>query len=165
MGAISSILVDGYNLIGIAHSDLKKERERLITLLSSYAQLKGHEITVVFDGWKSGSHREEVVKTAGIKIIYSRLGDRADEVIKRIISSERRDWIVVTSDREIISSTWSSGGVPVPSELFLRLTEGGGRETSSESESPETGRRERLKGNSRIPSKREKALSRVLKKL
>ena len=34
--------------------------------------------------------------TGGITVVYSRIGDKADAVIKRTISSDRREWIVVT---------------------------------------------------------------------
>jgi predicted RNA-binding protein with PIN domain len=101
---------------------------------------------------------------AGIRVIYSRIGEKADSVIKRIISSDRREWIVVTSDREIADHAWSSGSVPVPAEDFLKAT---GRRTpaflpeDNEEDYPEP----RRKGNPRKPSKKEKALRRALSKL
>jgi predicted RNA-binding protein with PIN domain len=104
---ISSIIVDGYNLIGIDHGDLAAERENLIRLLSGYKKVKDHDITLVFDGWKSGDRREVSVKTAGIRIIYSRLGETADAVIKRMIQTDKKEWIVVSSDRDIASYAWS----------------------------------------------------------
>jgi hypothetical protein len=97
--AISSIIIDGYNLIGIEHNDLNRQREKLIRLLIEYKKIKGHEITVVFDGWKSGSGKEEQSTTGGVRVIYSRLAEKADAVIKRIISKERKEWIVISSDR------------------------------------------------------------------
>ena len=56
---------------------------------------------------------------AGIKVIYSRLSDKADAVIKRIISSDRREWIVVSSDKDIASHAWSSGSIPISAGDFL----------------------------------------------
>ncbi len=110
-------------MIGIYHNDLNRQREQLIQLLIEYNRIKGHDITIVFDGWKSGSGREEQSTTGGIRVIYSRLGEKADAVIKRIISRERQEWIVISSDREITSHAWSCGSVPVPSAEFQSLIE------------------------------------------
>lgn len=162
--AISSIIIDGYNLIGIHHRDLEKQREILINSLIEYRKGKSHEITVVFDGWKTGEARESRFVIGGIKVIYSRIGEKADSVIKRIISSERKEWIVVTSDREIAGHAWASGSVPVPAEDFLKATE---RKMSSfsDEEDEEDYDEPRRKGNPRKPSKKEKALKRALSKL
>lgn len=162
--AISSIIIDGYNLIGIQHRDLEKQREILINSLIEYRKRKSHDITVVFDGWKTGEARESRFATGGIKVIYSRIGEKADSVIKRIISSERREWIVVTSDREIAGHAWASGSVPVPAEDFLKATE---RKMSylSDEEDEEDYDEPQRKGNPRKPSKKEKALKRALSKL
>lgn len=162
MTIISIILIDGYNLIGTAHADLQAERNRLVSHLAAYRKTKGHDITVVFDGWRMGSHREETTTVAGIKIIYSRLGDKADLVIKRIIDAADRELIVITSDRDIMLHAWAHGCVPVQSPVFEPYLSGStdrGDEPEEE-DAPET-----RKGNPRMPSRREKALSRVLKKL
>ena len=79
----------------------------MIRLLSEYRKMRVHDITVVFDGWKSGGPREETLKTGSITVIYSRLGENADYVIKRIISRDKREWIVVTSDRDIAAFAWA----------------------------------------------------------
>jgi len=120
----------------------------------------------VFDGWKTGSHREEHAVTGGIRVIYSRLGDRADDVIRKIISQERKEWIVITSDREISSHAWAEGSVPVSSDDFRQRL---GQNNVNEDEicgSPHDEEENRQgKGNPRQPSKKEKALMRVLRKL
>ena len=132
--------------------------------------MKGHDITVVFDGWKSGGAREETLRTGGIAVIYSRLGENADFVIKRIIANEKKEWVVVTSDREIASFAWARGAVAVPSGRFLPIlmTTGAavtdGLETPVEDEDADDWKT-KTKGGSRTPSKREKALARVMKKL
>ena len=130
--------------------------------------MKGHDITVVFDGWKEGGRKEESLGTGGIKVIYSRLGEKADAVIKRIISREKREWIVVSSDREIMDCAWSAGSVPVASERFLSVLEKAAGSMSDDyeplSEEDETGKGHG-KGNPRTPSRKEKALLRVLRKL
>ncbi len=95
------ILIDGYNLIGIAHKNLEKARNELIQRLFNYSNAKGHDITLVFDGWKSGQKDETRSKVGPVTVIYSRLGEKADFVIKKILSSATKPWIVVSSDREI----------------------------------------------------------------
>jgi predicted RNA-binding protein with PIN domain len=167
---ISSIIIDGYNLIGTSHEDLSAERDKLIRLLSEYRKMKVHDITVVFDGWKSGGPKEVTLKTGGIAVIYSRLGENADYVIKRIISRDKREWIVITSDRDIAAFAWANGSIAVPSDRFRAaigaaglLTEGE-YEPLYEEEDGAPGVR-RGKGNPRTPSKKEKALTRALRKL
>ncbi|MEW6108171.1 MAG: NYN domain-containing protein [Nitrospirota bacterium] len=163
--AISYIIIDGYNLIGIYHKDLSGQRDALINSMIKYRKIKGHEIIIVFDGWKTGSNKEEHIGAGGIKVIYSKLGEKADSVIKRIISREKREWIVISSDRDITSYAWSSGSVPVPSEEFLSAVEKAGESLSGEYELFEEEDAVERKGNPRKLSKKEKALRRVLGKL
>ncbi|MDA8104092.1 MAG: NYN domain-containing protein [Nitrospiraceae bacterium] len=166
---ISLIIIDGYNLIGISHADLGAEREKLIRALSEYRKKKGHDITVVFDGWKSGGRTAESRTIGGIKVIYTRLGDTADSQIKEIVRSGKEEWIVVTSDRDIAAFVWGSGSVPVESDKFLRSFDSaagslsGDEDRSRENDAYEG--RERKRGSPRTLSRKEKALMRVLKKL
>ncbi|MBI4681855.1 MAG: NYN domain-containing protein [Nitrospirae bacterium] len=95
------ILIDGYNLIGIAHDNLEKVRNDLIEKLKKYSDIKKHHVTLVFDGWKSGQKDQTEIKTRALTVIYSRLGEIADLVIKRLVKSSTFPWIVVSSDREI----------------------------------------------------------------
>jgi len=165
--SITAIIIDGYNLIGIQHRDLRKEREELIRQLSAYKKLKGHDITVVFDGWKTGGHREEHLVTGGIHIIYSRLGDTADDLIRQRLMQDRKEWIVITSDREISRHAWSAGAVPVPSDLFRkRLEQSGSHKSGCCCGNPEDDDDDMpKKGNAQQPSKKDKTLSRILRKL
>ncbi|RPI36363.1 MAG: hypothetical protein EHM54_05905 [Nitrospiraceae bacterium] len=164
---MSSIIIDGYNLIGIEHKDLNRQREKLILRLIEYKKIKGHEITVVFDGWKSGSGKEEQSTTGGVRVIYSRLAEKADAVIKRIISKERKEWIVISSDREIMSHAWACGSIPIPSSEFQVILERSGISSTGEYDplEEECDEDRQRKGNSRQPSKKEKALLRARNKL
>jgi uncharacterized protein len=162
--AISYIIIDGYNLIGISHKDLKRQRDMLIDALIEYGKRKNHNLTVVFDGWRTGQGQESRTVTGGVRVIYSKLGDKADAVIKRIISSERREWIVATSDREIADHAWSTGSIPVSSDSFLNalsVEDFSGIEEEDEEEYIEP----RRKGSPRQLSKKEKAIRRALSKL
>jgi predicted RNA-binding protein with PIN domain len=164
---ISYLIIDGYNLIGIYHKDLKKEREKLIDSLISYRKRKGHEITVVFDGWKTGEAKETQSIVSGIRIIFSRIGENADSVIKRIISTEKHDWIVITSDREIKDFAFSSGAIPIPAEMFLNIYKkphSFDKQNLIESEETDYSFPQK-KGSPRKLSKKEKLVMRALKKL
>ena len=151
-------------MIGTSHRNLEKQRGMLIDSLIEYGKKKGHEMTVVFDGWKTGEAQESRSITGGVKVIFSRVGEKADSVIKRIISSERREWIVVTSDRDIADHAWASGSVPVPSDDFLRVIERNSSPFIGE-EDEEDFQEPRRKGNPRKLSRKEKALKRALSKL
>lgn len=154
-------------MIGVYHNDLNRQREQFIQLLIEYKKIKGHDITVVLDGWKSGSGQEEQFTTGGVRVIYSRLGERADAVIKRIISREKQEWIVISSDREIMSHAWACGSVPVPSSEFQSILEKSDISAAGKydliEEDYDEGRQR--KGNPQRLSKKERLLMRTRKKL
>ncbi|MCE5312925.1 MAG: NYN domain-containing protein [Nitrospiraceae bacterium] len=118
---MACIIIDGYNVIGVMHRDIEASRKSFIEFLIAYSQKSGNEVTVVFDGYKSGSQFEETMVTGGVRVIYSRLNEKADDVIKRIISEDRREWIVVSSDRAIVNHAWSVKSIPIDSDVFYRM--------------------------------------------
>ena len=72
------IIIDGYNVIGSdtgLTGNLEYKRNSLVQQLASYHKNKGYGVTVVFDGWRSGSIDEVEQKREGICIVYSRLGE------------------------------------------------------------------------------------------
>ena len=117
------ILIDGYNLIGIQHGNVEAERTRLVTALSTYARLRGHDITVVFDGWRGGGARATRQSIGGVEVIYSPLGQKADDLMAEMMAATRTSWIVVSSDREVEASAWAEESVPVGSEAFAKILE------------------------------------------
>lgn len=153
---------------------MEKAREDFTDLLINYKKAKSHDITVVFDGHKSGSGSENVAVRGGVKIIFSRLRERADDVIKRITTNDRLEWIVVSSDRDIARHAWSVGSIPVPAERFLEIismqVRNGGLseepESAGEKNDYDDGSGDfRPKGNPRQLSKKEKAVRKALGKL
>ncbi|MCC6346608.1 MAG: NYN domain-containing protein [Nitrospirales bacterium] len=182
-GPVSSFLIiDGYNVIGTSHRDGEKARETFVALLIDYIKVKPHHVTVVFDGHKTGAGVERTAVRGGVRILYSRLGEKADDVIKRIISEERREWIVVSSDREIVHHAWSVGSIPVSSHIFHEIVvrqvkrSGGAAGSSGERdadpffsrEEEEGADEENLlarRGNPHQLSKKEKAVRKALGKL
>jgi len=119
------IIIDGYNLIRQSPDlrqydceDIARGREKLIAMLSSYRAIKPSPMTVVFDGWEAGELSERHFREKGIDVIYSRRGEKADEVIKRLVSQSRDALIVVTSDSEIAHFCRGRRGEVIPSPLF-----------------------------------------------
>jgi predicted RNA-binding protein with PIN domain len=165
------ILIDGYNLIGTAHRELEKARNDLIQDLGRYSVRKGHDITLVFDGWKDGRAIETTIRTAGVTVIYSRIGENADFVIKRILSAGERPWIVVSSDREISDFAFGRDYAAITSrefedKLFASLnssdqTESGYIDDMNEEDEPSAGQ----KGNPRRVSKKLRKKLRALERL
>ncbi len=120
------IIIDGYNLIRQSDSlkrfekfSLEEGRNELVRRMVSYKRLKGHKITLVFDGWIGGSPNEERMREGGISIIYSRLGEKADEVIKRIARKRGgEEIVVVTSDGGVAAAISRTSGVTIASPEF-----------------------------------------------
>jgi hypothetical protein len=161
---ISSIIIDGYNIIGTVHCNMEKAREDLIALMMQYKLIKTHDITIVFDGYKGGQGNESKAVRGGVTVIYSKLAEKADEVIKRIITKDRKEWIVVTSDRDIANHAWAVNSIPVPSDAFIRIVS---REAAGRGIHPSVSYDEVSagKGNPYKPSKKEKSVRRALSKL
>jgi predicted RNA-binding protein with PIN domain len=124
------ILIDGYNLIRqsirlrrFERQSLEAGRNALISWLAEYRNRKGHRITVVFDGWVSGSAQEERDYSAGIHIIYSSRGVKADDVLKRITASTDEEILVVSSDREVASYATRRGKATLSSLEFESIVD------------------------------------------
>lgn len=168
------LLIDGYNLLHSGRTlvhltplELQRERERLIDRLSLYRQTKSSEIIVVFDGWQGGWNSEKRERKKGIDLIYSKMGEKADEVIKRVMKERGSGVIVITSDREI-ARYGDKFSIPViPSELFSEKLEGlpfeFGKGLQKEVEEEEE--KSKKKGPSRQLSKKEKRLRAAIEKL
>jgi len=162
------ILIDGYNLIGSdtgLTGNLEPKRNQLIQKLQAYSREKGYPVTVVFDGWRGGWARESEEKSGGIQIIFSRLGEKADEVIKRLTKELGSGCVVVTSDRELRNWVEAHGAVSIYAGEFIAKLASPGSETSLAGEL-EPGAKDRSKrGNPRRLSKIERKRRERLKKL
>jgi len=146
--------------------DLQAGREALLELLAHYRRRSHHQITVVFDGWQHGDLKESRDRYQGILVIYSRRGERADEVMKRLLTRERERALVVTSDREIqvcaeqAKAAWINAGEFESSHLH---DPSGAADPEAEADSP--ARPTRKKGPARRLSKRLRQRQQRLKKL
>ena len=169
------IIVDGYNVIRqskqlriLDQRDMQEGRETLQDILVEYRKSKGHRITIVFDGTDTISQDARRQRFRGIEILFSRNGETADTVIKRMAAREKERALVVSSDRDIVSFVRSVGSATIGSRAFenklfqaLYSFETGGME-----DSPETGwvPTTRKKGPSRrLPKKRRRNRGKVYK--
>ncbi|MFW6127368.1 MAG: NYN domain-containing protein [Thermodesulfobacteriota bacterium] len=120
------LIIDGYNLIRqspwlslLDRRDLEEGREALLQTLADYRRRRPqHKITVVFDGWQGGGRRESRDVHRGVGVVYSRRGERADEVIKRLLAREGRRAVMVSSDRELQDFADRKGATWVAADEF-----------------------------------------------
>ena len=166
------LIIDGYNLLHVNRSltcfnstQLRWERDRLINQLSAYQKLKSFGMTVVFDGWQGGWSTEKKEKKREIEIIYSKLGEKADEVIKRLVKEKGSEAMVITSDQDISRFAERLNVAVIPSEQFMEKLEAPSDRFEKSLEEEEEERGMNKKGLSRRLSKREKRTRAALKKL
>jgi predicted RNA-binding protein with PIN domain len=119
------IIIDGYNLIRqsnffspIDRRDMQLGRETLIETLAAYKRIKGHKITVVFDGAQAPSFFQSRNQIKGIKVMFSRNDESADTVIKRMAAREKAKVLVVSSDLDVINFAASAGCATISSLQF-----------------------------------------------
>ncbi len=166
------LIIDGYNLLHVGRSlvqlnamDLQRERDRLIDQLSAYRRQKRCDITVVFDGWQGGWAVEKKERQKGIDLVFSKLGEKADEVIKRVITGEGAGVIVITSDREISRFAEKRSVSVISSDQFLERMERLAFRPAEESADEEEDEGQKKRGPSRRLSKKERRTRAALKKL
>lgn len=170
------IVIDGYNLIrrsrrlsAIEEVDLQAGREALVDALAAYRKEKPFPVTVVFDGGAALPGLPKRDRLKGIRLRYSRGGELADDVIKRIIAKEKSNALVVSSDMEIVSYARTKGAATIDSaefddrlEMARYMDVKGGVDTESDSGRPATTKK---RGPSRRLPKRKRRMNKVLSKL
>jgi len=116
------LIVDGHNVTkrGFAEMSLEQQRKRLITGLGGIAAQTGDEVTVVFDG----AERVHGLPPAprGVRVLFSRKGDTADELIRQLVRAEPagRPIVVISSDREVADGVRRHGAYPMGADSLLR---------------------------------------------
>ncbi len=116
------LVVDGYNVTkrGFGEMSLEQQRKRLITGLGGIAAQTGDEVTVVFDG----AERMHGLPPAprGVRVLFSRKGESADDLIRRLVRAEPagRPVVVVSSDREVADGVRRHGAYPLGADSLVR---------------------------------------------
>lgn len=120
------LVVDGYNVTKTAYGGLvlEAQRGRLLAGLGGLAARTAAEVTVVFDG-SDGAVPVAVPAPRGVRLLFSRTGETADEVILRLVrhEPEGRPVVVVSSDKEVVEGVRRAGARAVPSVALARLLE------------------------------------------
>jgi predicted RNA-binding protein with PIN domain len=115
------LVVDGYNVTkkGFGDISLEQQRTRLISALAGLGAQSGAEVTVVFDG---AERLVGVPGTRGVRVLFSRKGETADEVIRQLVRAEPdgRPVVVISSDREVADGVRRHGAYPLSSDTLLR---------------------------------------------
>ncbi|MBF0472876.1 MAG: NYN domain-containing protein, partial [Nitrospirae bacterium] len=141
-----------------------------IDTLIEYNQIRHHNITCVFDGWKSSFGQSSTI-IGGIDVIYTGPGDKADDLIKRIIKAKDKVWTVISSDREIVNSTWIYDSISITSSqfeqrLFQALSNQGKTDNDfDDDEEDDFQRYNQNKGNPKMLSKKERLIRKTIEKL
>lgn len=119
------IIIDGYNLIRqcrrlkeIDLQDIQLGRHKLIEELAAYKKKKRHRITVIFDGANAPDFSQQKDRINGIDIQFSRKGDSADSIIKKMAVREKEKALIVSSDRDIVGFAMSQGAAIISSLHF-----------------------------------------------
>jgi hypothetical protein len=170
------LVIDGYNLVradsaeaDYVHNDLEGARSRLIDRLKIYKRLKHGRLTLVFDGTASGRLSSGKENHAGVEVLFSKGGEDADTVIKRLVREKGASLTVVTSDHALGSYVETHGAVVISSAEFLDILDmaeyedvKGVSPEDEEGEEPGFGKK---KGPSRRPAKQARKKRNRLKKL
>ncbi|WFE94053.1 NYN domain-containing protein [Micromonospora sp. WMMD987] len=116
------LVVDGYNVTkrGFGEMSLEQQRKRLITGLGGIAAQTGDEVTVVFDGAERMHGLPPTPR--GVRVLFSRKGETADELIRRLVRAEPpgRPVVVISSDREVADGVRRHGAYPLGADSLLR---------------------------------------------
>ncbi|MCY7373585.1 MAG: NYN domain-containing protein, partial [Spirochaetaceae bacterium] len=117
------LVVDGYNVTKTGYPDLPLEgqRGRLITGLAALAARSGAEVTCCFDG-AALSGRVPTSGTRGVRVLFSKPGEIADELIRRLVRAEPegRPVVVASSDKEVVDGVRRAGARTVSAAALVR---------------------------------------------
>ncbi len=117
------LVVDGYNVTktGYPTMPLDKQRLRLLGGLSALAAQSGAEITCVFDGAELAAP-VLLAPPRGVRVLFSKPGETADELIRRLVRAEPpgRPVVVVSTDREVAEGIARVGARPVASAVLVK---------------------------------------------
>lgn len=116
-------LIDGHNLIpklGLRLDEPDDELE-LVRLLQDFARIRRQPVEVYFDGAPAGQAGTR--KIGSIKAHFVRLGQTADSAIRKRLENmgrEAKNWVVISSDREVQGAAKVYQAQSMRSEEFVK---------------------------------------------
>lgn len=158
----TKIIVDGYNVLKtlpqysvLQAQSLQAARDALVNSLSAKAHK--YDVTVVFDAWETLSPAESARREHGVRVVYSRPGERADDLIARLAAGANGGCVIVTRDNAIRAFAAAQGCQVADPEALLttprpRRPKMAGDYTGDD-ETDRSGRRDSKKGPSHRPKK------------
>jgi predicted RNA-binding protein with PIN domain len=117
-------LIDGHNLIphaGLRLESLDDEME-LVWKLQEFCRLSRRKVEVFFDGAPPGSAGTR--RLGAVTAHFVRAGSTADDAIRRRLGqlgAGARNWVVVSSDRQVQAAAREAHSDVQPAEQFARL--------------------------------------------
>jgi predicted RNA-binding protein with PIN domain len=118
-------LIDGHNLIGQMRGGLHlgdpDDEAKLILLLRRFCARTRSKATVIFDRGIPGSRKP--ASSGGLTVRFALPPRTADDEIRGVLKrlgGEARNWIVVSSDRDVRSVARSFGSRTLSGAEFLR---------------------------------------------
>ncbi|QWZ10544.1 NYN domain-containing protein [Nocardioides panacis] len=118
------LVVDGYNVTKAAWPELslERQRDRLLAGVAPLVARSGAEVTVVFDAADS-TDRPVVNRPRGVRVLYSRAGVIADDVIRELVAAEPkgRPVVVVSSDNAVVRDVVRAGARAAAAGALTRL--------------------------------------------
>lgn len=130
--ALVRILIDGYSLLHgwpeLAPGQPRHSaaaRDELIHRLTLYRDAIGTPITVVFDGANNDIKLSTVESTPEMEILYSRVGQTADDIIERVTHRLQPygEVLAVTDDNAERDTVISLGGMASSCLSFIQTVE------------------------------------------
>jgi len=86
------IIVDGYNMIyaweglrELAQTDIDAARDRLITRLINYSNIRSKEVVAVFDAYRVKGGEGSSEEIGGLRVVFTKGGESADAYIERLV--------------------------------------------------------------------------------
>jgi small GTP-binding protein len=121
------LLVDGYNVIyasdslkNLASHDLKAARDKLVDILINFQGYRREQVILVFDAYRVHGGTEHLEDHAGLKVIYTKEAETADQYIEKAAQEigKKHRVTVATSDAIEQVIVMSSGAIRLSARDF-----------------------------------------------
>ena len=119
-------LIDGHNLIpkiGLRLDSVDDEME-LIVILQEFYRIERRQLEVYFDG--APTSQAGTRKLGAVNAHFVRLGETADNAIRsrlKKLGRSAKNWIVVSSDRQVQAEARAAHAEVLSSESFAKMLE------------------------------------------
>jgi len=119
-------LIDGHNLIpkiGLRLDSVNDEME-LIVILQEFYRIERRQLEVYFDG--APTSQAGTRKLGAVNAHFVRLGETADNAIRsrlKKLGRSAKNWIVVSSDRQVQAEARAAHAEVLSSESFAKILE------------------------------------------